>query len=81
MDYPKFIVLNQKEEFINLIYKGLDRGSYMSAHVLFHLFNKLRKRDKNERLAEHFITFLECFKTVCDMQIERRRGPGWPRMT
>ena len=30
----------------------LHRGSYMSAHVLLHLFNRLWKS-----LAEHFITF------------------------
>ena len=29
----------------------------MSAHVLLNLLNKLRKRDKNARLAEHFISF------------------------
>ena len=30
----------------------------MSAHVLLILLNKLGKRDKNARLAEHFISFL-----------------------
>ena len=29
----------------------------MSAHVLLNLLNKLRKRDKNKRLTEHFIAF------------------------
>ena len=29
----------------------------MSAHVLVNLLNELRKRDKNARLAEHFISF------------------------
>ena len=29
----------------------------MSAHDLLNLLNKLEKRDKNERLAEHFIPF------------------------
>ena len=29
----------------------------MSAHVLFNLLNELGKRDKNARLAEHFISF------------------------
>ena len=29
----------------------------MSAYVLLNLLNKLRKRDKNARLAEHFIFF------------------------
>ena len=45
----------------------LNRGSYMSAHVLLNLLNELGKRDKmrglprekrsNARLAEHFISF------------------------
>ena len=29
----------------------------MTAHVLLNSLNKLRKRDKNARLAEHFISF------------------------
>ena len=29
----------------------------MSAHVLLNLLNELGKRDKKERLAEHFISF------------------------
>ena len=29
----------------------------MSAHVLFNLLNELRKRDKDARLADHFIPF------------------------
>ena len=29
----------------------------MSAHVLLNLLNELGKRDKNARLAEHFISF------------------------
>ena len=29
----------------------------MSAHVLLNLLNELGKRDKNARLAEHFIFF------------------------
>ena len=28
----------------------------MSAHILLNLLNELRKRDKNVRLAEHFIS-------------------------
>ena len=35
----------------------INRGSYMSAHVLLNLLNELGKRDKNARLAEHFISF------------------------
>ena len=34
----------------------INRGSYMSAHVLLNLSNELRKR-YNVRLAEHFIAF------------------------
>ena len=30
-----------------------------TALVLLNLFNKLWKRDKNARLAEHFISFLQ----------------------
>ena len=37
--------------------EGSNRGSYMSAHVLLNLLNELGKRDKNARLAEHFISF------------------------
>ena len=29
----------------------------MSAHVLLNLLNELGKRDKNARLASHFISF------------------------
>ena len=29
----------------------------MSAHVSLNLLNELRKRDKNVRLVEHFISF------------------------
>ena len=39
----------------------LHRGTYMSAHVLLNLLNKLGKRDKNARLAEHFISFSQRF--------------------
>ena len=41
--------------------KRIYRGSYMSAHVLLNLLNELGKRDKNARLAEHFISFLQRF--------------------
>ena len=33
------------------------RGSYMSAHVLLNILNKLGKGDKMRGLAKHFITF------------------------
>ena len=29
----------------------------MNAHILLNLLNQLRKRDKNLRLAKHFISF------------------------
>ena len=32
-------------------------GSFMSVHVLFQLLNELRNRDKNARLAEHFVSY------------------------
>ena len=35
----------------------INGGSYISAHVLLNLLNKLGKSDKNVRLAEHFIVF------------------------
>ena len=35
----------------------LNKGSYMSAHVLLNLLNKLGKSDKNVRFFKHFITF------------------------
>ena len=47
--HPTFIVSNQKEESINMLgVKAyvIDRGSYMSAHVLLNLLNKLGKRYK-----------------------------------
>ena len=31
----------------------------MSAHVLLNLLNELGKRDKNARLAQHFISILQ----------------------
>ena len=39
----------------------LNRGSYMSAHVLLNLLNELRKRNKNAMLVEHFISFSQQF--------------------
>ena len=33
----------------------------MSAHVLFYLLNKLRKRDKNAKLVKNFIAFSQFF--------------------
>ena len=38
--------------------RGLNRGSYMSAHALLNLLYKLGKRDKmHARLVERFISF------------------------
>ena len=42
--------------YSNRIRRTMHRGSYMSVHVLFNLLNELGKRDKNARLAEHFIS-------------------------
>ena len=35
----------------------LSGGSYMSTHVLLNSLKGLGERDKNARLAEHFISF------------------------
>ena len=43
------------------IYKELNRGSYMSAHVLLNLLNKLRKRDKMRGLPSILSLFLNEF--------------------
>ena len=45
MEYSKFRVLNHKEEFISV-----HRGSYVSAHVILNLLNKLGKRNKMQGL-------------------------------
>ena len=40
----------------------VNRGSYMSTHVLLNLLNELRKKSKIQGLqtnAEHFISFLQ----------------------
>ena len=39
--------------------KYVNRGSYMSDHFLVNLLNELGKREKNARLAKHFISFLQ----------------------
>ena len=38
-------------------YAALNRGSYMSAHVFLNLSNESGGKEKNARLAEHFISF------------------------
>ena len=35
----------------------INRGSYMSAHVLLNLLNELGEKEINARLTEHFISF------------------------
>ena len=35
-----------------------DMEDLTSAHFLLNLLNELRKRDKNARLVEHFISFV-----------------------
>ena len=37
--------------------RHINRGSYMSAHVLLNLLNKLGKSDKMRGLPLHYITF------------------------
>ena len=46
-------------KFIVCTCGNINGGSYMSAHVLFNLLNKLGKEMKCEaaRFAEHFISF------------------------
>ena len=36
---------------------GVKKGSYLSAHVLLNLFNKLKKKNKMRGSAEHLIGF------------------------
>ena len=40
------VVSKKKKRIHNLCEDGINRGSYMSAHVLLNLLNKLGKRDK-----------------------------------
>ena len=35
----------------------VNRGSYLRAHVLLNLFNKLKKKNKMRGFAEHLIGF------------------------
>ena len=35
------------------LFNSVNRGSYMSAHVLLNLFNELGKRDKMRVIQEH----------------------------
>ena len=39
--------------FWSTLFRQINRGSYMSAHVLLNLFNELGKRDKMRGLQEH----------------------------
>ena len=48
-------ILKKQSNFIN-------RGSYMSAHVLLNLLNESRKKDKMQCFAKHFITFSQKVK-------------------
>ena len=41
-----------------IVFWGLHRGTYMSAHVLLNLLRELRKAIKCE-LTSHFIAFLQ----------------------
>ena len=44
-------------------YRGINRGSYMSAHVLLNLLNELRKRDKMRGLPSISSLFRNEFNT------------------
>ena len=59
MDHPKFIVPNQKEK--SILYIKINRGSYMSAHVLLNLLNELGKRDKMRGLPSILSLFRNKF--------------------
>ena len=43
---------------------NINRGSYMSAHVLLNLINELGKKDKMQCFAEHFITFSQQVNSI-----------------
>ena len=45
---------------VHLCYEHLDRGSYMSGHVLLNLIHALRKRDKMQGLS----SILSFFRSV-----------------
>ena len=51
-----FTILCSKIVFI-LTYGDLQRGSYMSAHVVLNLLNELWKRDKMQGLPSIYIFF------------------------
>ena len=54
---------------------AIDRGSYMSAHVLLHLLNELRKRDKmlgKPRILSLFRNELNKFNNTRDVFYVRR---------
>ena len=42
-----------------IFYSGLERGSYMSAHVLLRFIKRVGEKRYNARLAKHFISFLQ----------------------
>ena len=44
--FKKGLILVQKDICFNRVSKSLNRGSYMSAHVLLNSLNELRKSDK-----------------------------------
>ena len=52
MNYSKFIVSSQVGESISI-----QRGSYMSDHVLLNLFKELGKRDKMQGLPSISLLF------------------------
>ena len=55
----KFLMLSNQTKQSALEYFFVLKMSvaYIEANVLLNLLNKLRKREKNARLAEHFLSF------------------------
>ena len=49
---------------LNWVIKVIDRGSYMSAHVLFNLLNELGKRDKMRGLSSILSFFRNEFNNI-----------------
>ena len=53
--------LKQKKFTFNCLFKDINRGFYMSAHVVFNLSNKLGKRDKVRGLLSILSLFCNKF--------------------
>ena len=64
--HEKSFIISRPDISIPLSYKyepsyGLNRGSYMSVHVLLNLLNELRKRDKMRGLPSILSLFHNSF--------------------